>query len=123
MPDIDLDAPGKTILMMGNEAIARGALEAGIGFIAAYPGTPSTEITPTLAAVADRRNLGTVGPPLNPFPVTFIAPFTVTVPLALNTTIPPEYPSHDEAMIEAPALTVTLVYSGTLTICVTVDLV
>ena len=57
MPDIDIDAPGKTLMMMGNEAIARGALEAGIGFIAAYPGTPSTEITPTLASVAERRNL------------------------------------------------------------------
>lgn len=31
-------------LMTGNEAIARGAWEAGIGFASAYPGTPSTEI-------------------------------------------------------------------------------
>lgn len=30
--------------MSGNEAIARGAYEAGIRFAAAYPGTPSTEI-------------------------------------------------------------------------------
>lgn len=34
--------------MSGNEAIARGALEAGIGFCASYPGTPSTEIATTL---------------------------------------------------------------------------
>jgi len=26
MPDIDIDAPGKNLLLMGNEAIARGAL-------------------------------------------------------------------------------------------------
>ncbi|MHA1908104.1 MAG: thiamine pyrophosphate-dependent enzyme, partial [Candidatus Thorarchaeota archaeon] len=35
-------------LMSGNEAFARGALEAGIGFCTSYPGTPSTEITTTL---------------------------------------------------------------------------
>lgn len=31
-------------LMLGNEAIARGAYEAGVTVAAAYPGTPSTEI-------------------------------------------------------------------------------
>ena len=31
-------------LMMGNEAIARGALEAGVRVATAYPGTPSSEI-------------------------------------------------------------------------------
>ena len=31
-------------LMTGNEAIARGAWEAGVTFASAYPGTPSTEI-------------------------------------------------------------------------------
>lgn len=35
--------------MMGNEAIARGAVEAGLNFAAAYPGTPSSEIIGTLA--------------------------------------------------------------------------
>jgi len=32
------------VLMSGNEAIARGAYEAGVRFAVAYPGTPSTEI-------------------------------------------------------------------------------
>ena len=32
------------VIMLGNEAIARGAYEAGIKVSAAYPGTPSTEI-------------------------------------------------------------------------------
>jgi indolepyruvate ferredoxin oxidoreductase, alpha subunit len=57
MPDMDIDAPGKTLMLMGNEAIARGALEAGVGFIASYPGTPASEILPRLAEVAKRRNL------------------------------------------------------------------
>ena len=30
--------------LMGNEAIALGALHAGVGLVAGYPGTPSTEI-------------------------------------------------------------------------------
>jgi len=34
----------KTILS-GNEAVARGAFEAGVSFVSSYPGTPSTEIT------------------------------------------------------------------------------
>ena len=36
-------------LMTGNEAIARGAYEAGVRFAAAYPGTPSTEILENLS--------------------------------------------------------------------------
>ncbi|MBU7025158.1 MAG: hypothetical protein HXS40_13435 [Theionarchaea archaeon] len=31
-------------LLMGNEAIARGAVEAGVKVVAAYPGTPSSSI-------------------------------------------------------------------------------
>lgn len=34
-----------TTILSGNEAIARGAYEWGVTFAAAYPGTPSTEIT------------------------------------------------------------------------------
>jgi indolepyruvate ferredoxin oxidoreductase alpha subunit len=37
-------------LMLGNEAVARGAWEAGARVATAYPGTPSTEITEALAA-------------------------------------------------------------------------
>ncbi len=36
-------------LLSGNEAIARGAYEAGVTFAAAYPGTPSTEILENFA--------------------------------------------------------------------------
>ncbi|MBQ2717122.1 MAG: indolepyruvate ferredoxin oxidoreductase subunit alpha [Clostridia bacterium] len=35
-------------LMLGNEAIARGAFEAGVKVASAYPGTPSTEISENL---------------------------------------------------------------------------
>ncbi|MCW2278960.1 indolepyruvate ferredoxin oxidoreductase subunit alpha [Heliophilum fasciatum] len=37
------------VLMTGNEAIARGAYEYGVGVAAAYPGTPSTEILENIA--------------------------------------------------------------------------
>ena len=40
-------------LMTGNEAIARGAYEAGVKFAAAYPGTPSTEILENIALYKD----------------------------------------------------------------------
>jgi indolepyruvate ferredoxin oxidoreductase alpha subunit len=46
-----VQAPPKAGLrpMTGNEAIARGAWEAGVTVAAAYPGTPSTEIMESLA--------------------------------------------------------------------------
>ena len=54
---VEMDQPGRTVLMMGNEAIARGAIEAGVDFSAAYPGTPSSEILESLARVAERFGL------------------------------------------------------------------
>lgn len=36
-------------LMLGNEAVARGAYEAGVRVASSYPGTPSTEITEFIA--------------------------------------------------------------------------
>jgi len=39
------DCPGKKLFLLGNEAIARGALEAGVAVVTAYPGTPSSEIS------------------------------------------------------------------------------
>lgn len=43
-----LQQGGVRDLLMGNEAIARGAVEAGVQLVAAYPGTPSSEITEVL---------------------------------------------------------------------------
>lgn len=45
---------GTRVLMMGNEAIARGAVEAGIAVAASYPGTPSSEIMGTLSQWAKK---------------------------------------------------------------------
>lgn len=36
-------------LLMGNEAIAKGAIQAGVNVVAGYPGTPSTEVLETVA--------------------------------------------------------------------------
>ncbi len=41
-------------LLMGNEAIAHAALEAGVGVVAGYPGTPSSEIVETVARQVSR---------------------------------------------------------------------
>lgn len=43
---------GSRAVLMGNEAIARGAVEAGLQLMAAYPGTPSSEICEVLLAAA-----------------------------------------------------------------------
>ena len=39
------DQPGEQMLLLGNEAIARGAIEAGVAFTSTYPGTPSSELS------------------------------------------------------------------------------
>ena len=42
-----LDSPGEQMLLLGNEAIVRGAIEAGVAVATCYPGTPSSEIGDT----------------------------------------------------------------------------
>jgi indolepyruvate ferredoxin oxidoreductase alpha subunit len=44
--------PGTRICLLGNLAIVRGALEAGVQFFSCYPGTPSSEIGDTFARIA-----------------------------------------------------------------------
>ncbi len=48
---------GFEALLMGNDAISRGALEAGVNVVTGYPGTPSSEIVEQLAKVAGNCNL------------------------------------------------------------------
>ncbi|MFO7687002.1 MAG: indolepyruvate ferredoxin oxidoreductase subunit alpha, partial [Desulfobacterales bacterium] len=48
---------GDQSLLLGNEAIARGALEAGVSFAAAYPGTPSSEIALQFFQIARESDL------------------------------------------------------------------
>lgn len=50
------NAPGQVCLMQGNEAIVRGALEAGINFAASYPGSPSSQVLGMLGKIAKERN-------------------------------------------------------------------
>jgi len=57
MSQVKIDEPGKRVLLMGNEAIARGALEAGVNFCSGYPGNPASEILETLSKVAKEFNL------------------------------------------------------------------
>jgi len=45
----------KSVLMQGNEAVAYGALDAGVNFFAGYPITPSTEIAEILSAELPKR--------------------------------------------------------------------
>ena len=51
-------------LLLGDEAIAQAALDAGLSGVYAYPGTPSTEITEyiQMAPITSERNT-TVGVP------------------------------------------------------------
>ncbi|MHA2142140.1 MAG: indolepyruvate ferredoxin oxidoreductase subunit alpha, partial [Candidatus Thorarchaeota archaeon] len=46
------DEVGKKSLLLANEAIARGVLEAGVRLVALYPGTPSSEIGNNLTFMA-----------------------------------------------------------------------
>ncbi|EKD64517.1 MAG: hypothetical protein ACD_50C00356G0003, partial [uncultured bacterium] len=47
----------KKMLLLGNEAIARGAIEAGLAIGATYPGTPSSEISAALFEISHQSDL------------------------------------------------------------------
>lgn len=49
--------PGIVKLLMGNEAIARGVIEAGVNVVTGYPGTPSSEVIMALASVAGKLGM------------------------------------------------------------------
>jgi len=49
--------PGQKMMLLGNEAIARGALEAGVALAATYPGTPSSEISLNLFQISRESDL------------------------------------------------------------------
>ena len=48
---------GEKRVLLGNEAIARGIVESGCQFFAAYPGTPSSEILPAVVRFKNENNL------------------------------------------------------------------
>ncbi|MEM2672796.1 MAG: hypothetical protein QXF20_04300, partial [Candidatus Hadarchaeales archaeon] len=47
-----MDQPGRRMLLSGNEAIARGALEAGVQVCSGYPGNPASEVVEALLEVS-----------------------------------------------------------------------
>jgi indolepyruvate ferredoxin oxidoreductase alpha subunit len=49
--------PGEKMILLGNEAIARGAIEAGVAFASTYPGTPSSEISLNFFQMAQESDL------------------------------------------------------------------
>lgn len=55
----ELMTPGtdRKMLLLGNEAIVRGALEGNVRFVSAYPGTPSSEIIDRFSALAQEANV------------------------------------------------------------------
>jgi indolepyruvate ferredoxin oxidoreductase, alpha subunit len=46
------------LLLLGDEAIAQGAIDAGISGVYAYPGTPSTEVTEYIQSSKDAKERG-----------------------------------------------------------------
>lgn len=51
------DQPGATMVLLGNEAIARGAIEAGVAVATTYPGTPSSEISLNFFQISHETDL------------------------------------------------------------------
>ena len=49
--------PGQKMLLLGNEAIARGAIEAGTAVATTYPGTPSSEISLNFFQISRQTDL------------------------------------------------------------------
>ncbi|MCK4781574.1 indolepyruvate ferredoxin oxidoreductase subunit alpha [Candidatus Parcubacteria bacterium] len=57
MEEILENKQGKEIMLLGNEAIVRGALEAGVQFVSTYPGTPASEIGNTFYKIAKKAGV------------------------------------------------------------------
>jgi indolepyruvate ferredoxin oxidoreductase alpha subunit len=52
MEEILENKPGKKVILLGNEAIVRGALESGVQYVSTYPGTPASEIGNVFSQIA-----------------------------------------------------------------------
>ncbi len=57
MEDILSKKTGKKILLLGNDAIVRGALESGVQFVSTYPGTPASEVGNTFSKIAKKADI------------------------------------------------------------------
>jgi indolepyruvate ferredoxin oxidoreductase alpha subunit len=51
------NAPDQEIMLLGNESLARGAVEAGLAFATTYPGTPSSELSLNLFQISQETDL------------------------------------------------------------------
>jgi len=54
MEELLLNKPEGKVILLGNEAIVRGALEAGVNFVSTYPGTPASEIGDLFFKIANK---------------------------------------------------------------------
>jgi indolepyruvate ferredoxin oxidoreductase alpha subunit len=57
MEEILLNKLGKRVILLGNEAIVRGALESSVNFVSTYPGTPASEIGNTFFKIARKAGV------------------------------------------------------------------
>jgi indolepyruvate ferredoxin oxidoreductase alpha subunit len=57
MSELLTGQPGERRLFLGNEAILRGALEAGVALVTTYPGTPASEIGDRAYAISRQTDL------------------------------------------------------------------
>jgi indolepyruvate ferredoxin oxidoreductase alpha subunit len=57
MPELLINEPGRKTLLLGNEGLVRGVLEAGLAFASCYPGTPSSEVPNNLFALKEKAGL------------------------------------------------------------------
>ena len=56
---VGLDNVGEMVLLNGNEAIARGAIEAGVSVMTCYPGSPTADVLPALAKWSEKYDIYT----------------------------------------------------------------
>jgi len=57
LANVKLETPGKKVMLTGNEAVARGAIEAGMKYAASYPGSPTSEVLDILGSVTAQFGL------------------------------------------------------------------
>ncbi|MFH1643507.1 MAG: thiamine pyrophosphate-dependent enzyme [Patescibacteria group bacterium] len=57
MEEILTKQKGKKIMLLGNDAVVRGALESGVQFVTTYPGTPASEVGNTFFRIAEEAGV------------------------------------------------------------------
>jgi len=57
MEKILLPKSNKKVMLLGNDAVVRGALESGVQFVSTYPGTPASEIGNVFSRIAKKAGV------------------------------------------------------------------